>query len=147
MTWQFWLDVGGTFTDCLARQPDGTLLRRKVLSSAVVKGIVEESSTRECIVDSRQESLADNFWAGYRFRLLDKMGRVVAETTVGFSNSALGLKTPLPCKPEIGQSYELESPEEAPLLAIRLFFKLLLDEPIPPCIVRLGTTRGTNALL
>ena len=23
-TWQFWIDVGGTFTDCIARRPDGT---------------------------------------------------------------------------------------------------------------------------
>src|SRR5205814_3556326 len=44
-------------------------------------------------------------------------------------------------------SYELVSPEEAPLLAIRLFLGLLLDQPIPPCNVRLGTQRGTNALL
>src|SRR6185295_13081873 len=43
--------------------------------------------------------------------------------------------------------YELLSPEEAPILAIRLFLGLRLDEPIPPCAVRLGTTRGTNALL
>src|SRR5690606_30540226 len=30
---------------------------------------------------------------------------------------------------------------------IRLFLGLRLDQPIPPSIVRLGTTRGTNALL
>lgn len=28
--WQFWIDVGGTFTDCIARRPDGTLLRHKL---------------------------------------------------------------------------------------------------------------------
>jgi hypothetical protein len=36
--WQFWLDVGGTFTDCLGRAPDGTLRRHKVLSSGITKG-------------------------------------------------------------------------------------------------------------
>ena len=30
--WEFWIDVGGTFTDCLARAPDGTLRRHKLLS-------------------------------------------------------------------------------------------------------------------
>ncbi|WTB85065.1 hydantoinase B/oxoprolinase family protein [Streptomyces cellulosae] len=30
--WQFWVDRGGTFTDIVARRPDGGLLTRKVLS-------------------------------------------------------------------------------------------------------------------
>ncbi len=38
--WEFWIDVGGTFTDCLARAPDGRVLTRKVLSSGVNKGTV-----------------------------------------------------------------------------------------------------------
>ncbi|MGB7300365.1 MAG: hydantoinase B/oxoprolinase family protein [Burkholderiaceae bacterium] len=44
--WQFWVDRGGTFTDIVARQPDGTLLTRKLLSEnpeqyedAAVQGI------------------------------------------------------------------------------------------------------------
>src|SRR5690625_3311503 len=30
--WQFWIDRGGTFTDIVARQPDGTLVSHKLLS-------------------------------------------------------------------------------------------------------------------
>ncbi|MEX2642007.1 MAG: hydantoinase/oxoprolinase family protein, partial [Acetobacterales bacterium] len=30
--WQFWIDRGGTFTDLVARQPDGTLVTHKLLS-------------------------------------------------------------------------------------------------------------------
>jgi 5-oxoprolinase (ATP-hydrolysing) len=30
--WQFWIDRGGTFTDVVARRPDGTLLTHKLLS-------------------------------------------------------------------------------------------------------------------
>ncbi|MGB8182482.1 MAG: hydantoinase B/oxoprolinase family protein, partial [Stellaceae bacterium] len=30
--WQFWVDRGGTFTDIVARRPDGALLTRKLLS-------------------------------------------------------------------------------------------------------------------
>ena len=30
--WQFWIDRGGTFTDLVARRPDGTLLSHKLLS-------------------------------------------------------------------------------------------------------------------
>jgi 5-oxoprolinase (ATP-hydrolysing) len=31
--WQFWVDRGGTFTDCLARSPEGEITSTKVLSS------------------------------------------------------------------------------------------------------------------
>jgi 5-oxoprolinase (ATP-hydrolysing) len=30
--WQFWIDRGGTFTDVVARAPDGAILTRKLLS-------------------------------------------------------------------------------------------------------------------
>ena len=30
--WQFWIDRGGTFTDVVARQPDGSLVTHKLLS-------------------------------------------------------------------------------------------------------------------
>ncbi|MGD8745695.1 MAG: hydantoinase/oxoprolinase N-terminal domain-containing protein, partial [Gammaproteobacteria bacterium] len=30
--WQFWIDRGGTFTDVVARRPDGRLHARKLLS-------------------------------------------------------------------------------------------------------------------
>src|SRR5438046_2028936 len=32
MDWQFWIDRGGTFTDIVARRPDGTLVTHKLLS-------------------------------------------------------------------------------------------------------------------
>jgi 5-oxoprolinase (ATP-hydrolysing) len=46
--WQFWIDRGGTFTDIVARRPDGSLVTRKLLSEnpgryddAAVQGIRE----------------------------------------------------------------------------------------------------------
>ena len=30
--WQFWIDRGGTFTDVVARAPDGDVLTHKLLS-------------------------------------------------------------------------------------------------------------------
>src|ERR1044071_9654467 len=32
MSWQFWIDRGGTFTDIVARRPDGTRVAHKLLS-------------------------------------------------------------------------------------------------------------------
>ena len=50
--WQFWIDRGGTFTDIVARRPDGSLTTAKLLSEdpehyadAAVEGI-DRKSTR-----------------------------------------------------------------------------------------------------
>ena len=34
MDWQFWIDRGGTFTDIVARRPDGSLTTHKLLSES-----------------------------------------------------------------------------------------------------------------
>ena len=31
--WQFWIDRGGTFTDIVARKPDGALLTAKLINA------------------------------------------------------------------------------------------------------------------
>ena len=32
--WQFWIDCGGTFTDIVARKPDGEIISHKLLSQS-----------------------------------------------------------------------------------------------------------------
>jgi 5-oxoprolinase (ATP-hydrolysing) len=148
--WEFWIDVGGTFTDCFARTGDGRLLRRKVLSSGVTKGGVGPGSSAEAIVDPARRDDPAEFWAGYRLRLIDASGQTLAESQVNHFDRAAGtlhLDPPLAAKPTQGLSYELDSGESAPILAIRHLLSLRLDQPIPPVAVRLGTTRGTNALI
>jgi 5-oxoprolinase (ATP-hydrolysing) len=146
MTWHFWLDVGGTFTDCLARAPGGTLWRRKVLSSGVVKGKAAWDSKQQTLRDAERQE-PPGFWNGYGVRLLDESGNVVLESTVTDFSSEKGLCIDRTVRTDGSWHYELVSPEESPILAIRLFLGLALADSIPPCEVRLGTTRGTNALL
>lgn len=81
--WKFWIDVGGTFTDCLAVTPAGQPLKTKVLNRS----------------DGRSSDLSP------------APIRAIREL-VG-----------------CGDAERSQSP------------------PIPDCDVRLGTTRGTNALL
>ena len=72
--WEFWIDVGGTFTDCIARSPDGSLQRQKVLSSAITKGVVAAGSTRQCVVDAARRGDPPQFWIGYEMRMVDAEG-------------------------------------------------------------------------
>jgi 5-oxoprolinase (ATP-hydrolysing) len=148
MRWQFWLDVGGTFTDCLARTPDGKLLQQKVLSSGATKGQIVKLLDADVLVESKLD-VPDGFWSGYILFVYAADGSELA-TDIVLDSSREGeyLRLfSLTKWPTESYRYELVSYEEAPILAIRLFLGLRLDEPIPPCIVRLGTTRGTNALL
>jgi 5-oxoprolinase (ATP-hydrolysing) len=148
--WEFWIDVGGTFTDCFARWGDGSLRRHKVLSSGVTKGAAGQASHSTRIVDSARCADPLGFWDGYELRLLDERGEVVDRAAVAAFDPAVGalqLAKPLTSPPSPGQAYELASGEEAPILAIRYLLGLSLREAIPPFVVRLGTTRGTNALI
>ena len=150
-TWQFWIDVGGTFTDCFARHPDGTISSQKVLSSGFTKGIAAANSTSNCIVDFRRSNDPADVWQGYQLRLLDPQGNVVTESRVVGSTQETGrlqLDPPLSGQDSpAGCRYELYSDEEAPLVAIRYLLGINREQPIPAVAVRLGTTRGTNALL
>ena len=148
--WEFWIDVGGTFTDCLAHSPDGRLLTCKVLSSAVTKGTVERHMDATTIVDAARRADPADFWTGYEIRFADVAGTVLHSTRVtSFQKDAslLTLAEAPPTSVDSGFRYELVSDEEAPLLAIRLILGLSRLQPMPPLFVKLGTTRGTNALL
>jgi len=148
--WEFWIDVGGTFTDCFARRPDGMLLRHKLLSSGVTKGAAAAGSSRAVIVDPARTADPAEFWTGYSLRALNTAGEIVGSSRVASFEKATGalrLATPLSADLQPGDAYELDSGEEAPVIAIRYLLGLELYAEIPPVVVRLGTTRGTNALI
>ena len=116
--WQFWIDVGGTFTDCIGRRPDGRLLRHKLLSSGAAKGAAAPGSDRGKIVDPARLADPPGYWDGCRIRLLDRQGAIAGEATIaGFDREqrALLLAERMDVAPTAGQSYELLSDEEAPI--------------------------------
>src|SRR5262245_59911801 len=88
--WEFWIDVGGTFTDSFARRPDGTLVHWKVLSSGVVKGSVGQGSSRDLLVDLSRRVDPDKFWNGASLRLLDNGGQSIAAAQVARFDAARG---------------------------------------------------------
>lgn len=145
--WEFWIDVGGTFTDCIAKDPNRTIHSCKVLSSAVVKGEVKRID-KHSFTDARQSEVwSENFFKNYDIRII-KNEEVLASGKVNSftrSDAIFSLDFELPETEDL--SYECFSHEESPLLAIRKCMGLKLDEPIGEVSVKLGTTRATNALL
>lgn len=150
MPWEFWIDVGGTFTDCVAKSPAGELTTGKVLSSGITKGVIQRVVDGGSFIDPLRVTSTKGFWTGYRCSLLNAAGEVLQACLVADSDTKTGrltLAEPLAADVVAGWRYELSGGEEAPILAIRTLLGLRLQDEIPPVVVRLGTTRGTNALL
>jgi 5-oxoprolinase (ATP-hydrolysing) len=144
--WDIWIDTGGTFTDCLARDPAGRLHRSKVLSSSRLRGRVDRPGWRR-LTSALVAALPADFLRGYLFRPVGSDEPPVAVAASDPATGELELAGELAAPPAAGDPFELISPEEAPLLASRLVTGRRLDEALPPVRMRLATTRGTNALL
>ncbi len=145
MAWKFWIDTGGTFTDCIALSPDGEELRVKTLSSSALRGhVVEVLDDRRMRIEVAH-SVCQDFYVGFEFRAI---GSGIGAKVLGWDagESILVLESPVG-KIESGQLCELQSPEEPPVLAARILTGKRLDETLPEMEMRLATTRGTNALL
>ncbi len=93
--WEFWIDRGGTFTDVVARRPDGGLMTAKLLSEnperypdAAVQGI------RDCLGLAPEEAIPDGLIGAVKMgttvatnALLERKGeRVLLLITQGFAD-------------------------------------------------------------
>src|SRR5262245_31566684 len=101
-SWEFWIDVGGTFTDCIGRDPRGNTHRHKLLSTGITKGTVGDGSSASTIVDEHRQGDPPHFWVGFRCSLLDRAGATVAQSIVTRfegETGALELADALPLQP------------------------------------------------
>lgn len=94
--WQFWIDRGGTFTDIVARKPDGTLVTHKLLSEnperykdAAIQGIREllEVADGEKIPAEKIEAVKMGTTVATNALLERKGDRTVLVTTKGFRDA------------------------------------------------------------
>jgi len=147
MPWKIWVDTGGTFTDCIAHGPDGSIKRLKVLSSGVLKGqVIERIDSRTISVQINwpvQTDIFKDFVLTFSRNPKNKFR--VASAKIG--KSVLHLQEPFSHKIEKGDVFELSSGEEVPVFAARLITQTGLHESFPYIEMKLGSTRGTNALL
>ncbi len=145
--WQIWIDTGGTFTDCLAKDPEGKLHRAKVLSTSALRGMVTEQIELRQLRIAEKWGVPANFVQGFRFSLLDKTHDEVLVAKYDAEKSILVLNKPLNFDISANTAFEVCATEEAPILAARIVTKTLPQKPLPNINMRLATTRGTNALL
>jgi 5-oxoprolinase (ATP-hydrolysing) len=142
--WQIWIDTGGTFTDCLAIDPAGNKTRIKVLSSSCLRGRITEKLSPNTYRFEASWPYDGSLFKNYQFKLHghDATSRIA---DVYRQQHTITLADDLPF--EQPADFEITTGEEAPVLAARLLTQTPLDQPLPPIAMRLGTTRGTNALL
>jgi len=147
---EVWADVGGTFTDCFVVS-GGSRRSMKVLSSGRVRARVVEVDGQHIVVDDALQDVA-GFWCGAKARFIRHRSADPSLRTMRVSGFDCGSRTltfdgPVPAVVMAGDTLELDAALEAPVLAARRLIGVPLSQPLPPIELRLGTTRGTNALL
>ncbi|MBP9925543.1 MAG: hydantoinase B/oxoprolinase family protein [Cyclobacteriaceae bacterium] len=145
--WQIWVDTGGTFTDCIAHTPQGDIRRLKVLSSGALKGlVVEQKSSRQLKVQLHWPVTKDIF-ENFAITFFDTKKTSTRIDKVTLGESIIHLSASLKHKIKPGTTFEISSREEVPVFATRLLTETSFKNKFPKIELKLGSTRGTNALL
>jgi 5-oxoprolinase (ATP-hydrolysing) len=152
--WQIWIDTGGTFTDCIAISPEYKEQNIKVLSSGRLRGkLIEPLSETTFKIQANWQTEA-NIFEDYVFRLLNLPRESSYESSnlkilkTDLKNYTLTLASPLLLmSSQTSIDFEITADEEAPILATRIATQTPLNQALPPIQMRLGSTKGTNALL
>ncbi|KQS34261.1 5-oxoprolinase [Dyadobacter sp. Leaf189] len=142
--WKIWIDTGGTFTDCLAIDPAGNKSRIKVLSSSCLRGKIVNKLAPCTFRFEANWKFSRDILNGYFFRIFGND----AETSIAdidYASNTITLQDDFPFEKTV--DFEITTKEEAPILASRLLTQTPIGNDLPPIEMRLGTTKGTNALL
>lgn len=146
-TWHIAIDTGGTFTDCIGQSPRGDILRAKVLSSSCLRGTLTARLGPAHFRFSHNWTIDRDIFRGYTLSLAgSKTNAGILVKSIDFQKNTITLDQDI--QPEtLPAVFDITGGEEPPILAARLITATPLDKPLPPMEMRLGTTRGTNALL
>lgn len=143
--WQLWIDTGGTFTDCIATDPAGKTRRLKILSSSVLRGTLVAQPDRNSLQVDIRWPVQEDIFSGFQLRIIGS-GQASRVARVDLLRQVIELTEPLD-RARPGSFVELTSNEEVPVLAARCLTHTALGHPFPPLEMKLGSTRGTNAIL
>lgn len=147
MPWKIWVDTGGTFTDCIAHDPEGKTKRLKVLSSGVLKGQVTERLTNKSIAVQLSWPVQKDIFKNFRVTFSKNPKETFLLSSTEIEKSVLHFDGSISRNIKKGDVFEISSDEEVPVFAARLLTQTGLHENFPAIEMKLGSTRGTNALL
>ncbi len=144
--WDFWIDTGGTFTDCLSRSPEGVRQRVKVLSNSSIRARFLGHAGRHRVRVKFDHPFPEGFFIGFTCTWSDGdfVQRVLHWDP---ATTELTLQGEISSSGREGDLLLLQFSGEAPELAARWATGTRGDQPLPPSRLRLATTKGTNALL
>lgn len=150
--WQIWIDTGGTFTDCLALSPMGDLKRTKVLSSSFLRGRIAHKISLNTFQIVTSWTFSTQLVKGCFFRIVGQSEFVkiadVQDNVLILAHDLYPSNSFEPSDAHLEEvDFEITTHEEAPVLATRIVTETPLSSTFPPLTMRLGTTKGTNALL
>ncbi len=140
--WKIAIDTGGTFTDCLALDPDRQRHRLKVLSSGHLRSRIVAR------IDGRTIELADD-WGTPENLFRAATARIGDRRHVISGWCPKSRELVVEGKLDDGDYpfVEIGTGEEVPVFATRILTSTPLGKRFPPIELRLATTRATNALL
>ena len=104
--WQIWIDTGGTFTDCLALNPEDKLKRAKVLSNSSLRGFITKVIDKNQLKISEKWSAPDDFITGFEFRLLNFEHEKVVVNRYDSQNSIVEISENFPFNLQPNQAFE-----------------------------------------
>ena len=145
-TWHIWVDTGGTFTDCLARNPDGRIERFKTLSSGRLRARFVAQQGKQVQLQLNTP-IPPGFLHG-AVMIRGKGQAILANLHQDEDQvEACEMEEPLKAPLTPGEVVEIDFNEEAPILAAHLATRCRPGEPLPSICFHLATTKSTNALL
>ncbi|CAN5191937.1 hydantoinase B/oxoprolinase family protein [soil metagenome] len=144
-SWQIWIDTGGTFTDCIALTPSSKTVRLKVLSSSVLRGKITRRIDSTAIEVKLQWPVSKDIFKNFEIRIAEK-NFSASISSVNFQKSIIRVSKSLPSNIN-DHSIEITSNEEVPVFATRLLTETSIAENFPLLEMKLGSTKGTNAIL
>ena len=142
--WQIWIDTGGTFTDCIALDPSGSKKQLKILSNSSLRGKIKAVNGQHLLCEFSW-GIEEDIFKDYQLEIL-KTSFKARVVSIDLQKKEITLDR-MPSSEGIGKEFQIHPGEEVPILAARLLTNTPLHKPLPELHMKLGSTKGTNALL